>query len=86
MTVSDLIAELENFDEDAEVYFAYDYGDHCHSLVAQEANELTERLIKWSSYHKLYRVADDDETDDDNYGEAKFKPLTHPSKNAVVIQ
>ena len=34
MTVSDLIEELKNYDEDALVFFGTDYGDHCHTEQA----------------------------------------------------
>lgn len=34
MTVAELIAELQGYDEDAKVVFACDYGDHCHTEQA----------------------------------------------------
>ena len=64
MTVSDLIDELSNYDEDMEVMFAYDYGDHVHTTVAEGVTGVFEETVEYSEYHRSYRVIDEDEEDD----------------------
>ena len=41
MTVSDLIEELKNQEEDAIVVFGCDYGDHCHTTQALPVQTVT---------------------------------------------
>ena len=40
MTVSDLIDELRNYDQDDLVVFGCDYGDHCHTEQALPIQEV----------------------------------------------
>jgi hypothetical protein len=40
MTVADLIAELQDLDEDLPVLFVCDYGDHCHTSQALPVESL----------------------------------------------
>jgi hypothetical protein len=57
MTVSDLIEMLRDFDEDAEVHIAYDYGDHWRTRVAPAATEVEEERVTFSDYHRMDKVA-----------------------------
>lgn len=67
MTVDELIARLEMFPRDAEVHFAYDYGDHWRTTVAPRVTGVTEGLVVRSDYHQMDKIVelDDDETDSD---------------------
>lgn len=60
LTVSDLIAELKNMDQDAKVVFAYDYGDHIHSTVCPAVHTVDEGSVKWSEYHRMPKLMDED--------------------------
>jgi len=65
MTVKDLIAKLEGMDPDLEVRFAYCYGDHWNTEVADEVEEVEEGEVSWSAYHQTYRVNEDGPDDDE---------------------
>ena len=70
MTVSDLIAALQGFDDDAIVMFCYDYGDHWHTNVANAINEVEEATVTYSEYHRMHKVVDLDGMVDDCCAEA----------------
>ena len=70
LSVADLIAELESMPQDAQVVFACDYGDHCHTqqaLPVERCEEMNggEALVE-SAYSKSGLAIED--LDDDDYG------------------
>jgi len=67
MKVRELIEILEDFDPDAEVGIAYNYGDIGGTIVAKGVATVGERVIRWSEYHRAHRVVsvDDSEESDD---------------------
>lgn len=60
MNVRELIEELENFDDNMEVHFSYNYGDHWRTTVAPIAENVDEGLVKHSGYHEMDMVVDED--------------------------
>lgn len=66
MKVRDLIAELESMNPDAEVHFAYNYGDHWNTIVAPEVNEVAEEYVVDSAYHSMPKVVEEGEEDNSN--------------------
>lgn len=67
MTVEELIAKLGRFPGDAEVHFAYNYGDHWSTTVAPQVTSVFEGAVAHSSYHDMDKLVDfdDDESDSD---------------------
>lgn len=69
MLVKDLIAKLQEQDPEAEVGFAYDYGDHWNTLVVGTVDEVTEQEVVYSDYHRSdklrYQDCDPDEDQED---------------------
>jgi len=64
MTVQELINELEQFDPEMEVHFAYNYGDYWKTIVAPKVSNVDMGLIKHSDYHSMDKVVDEeDETE-----------------------
>jgi len=59
MKVSQLIAQLQGMDQDAEVHFSYNYGDHWRTTVAPTVEQIDEACIKYSDYHRMHKVVDD---------------------------
>jgi hypothetical protein len=52
-------------DQNAEVHFAYNYGDHWRTQVAPKISEVFEGTVRYSEYHrmdKLVEVDYDEET------------------------
>lgn len=63
MKVQDLIDRLADFDPEAEVHVAYNYGDHWDTTVAPGVSDVDEVEVVDSAYHgmpKLPRDADSD--------------------------
>ena len=65
MKVSELIEELKYMDPDAEVHFAYNYGDHWRTQVAPTVDRVDVGTVKYSEYHRMPKVVE--EEDDDDY-------------------
>ena len=51
MQVKELIEQLKYMDQDAEVHFAYNYGDHWRTEVAPKVSQVSE-VITWKSVSK----------------------------------
>ena len=68
MLVSDLIAQLQDMPQDAEVHFTYNYGDHWRTQVAPKVRNVDMGSVEYSEYHRMPKVADvwDAEEDADN--------------------
>lgn len=65
MTVAELIAALQEQDPKAQVHFVYDYGDHWHTSVAPQVASVEVGAVKHSEYHRMPKVLDLDEVDDE---------------------
>ena len=61
MKVSELIAKLEFMDPDAEVHFAYNYGDHWRTEVAPKVSQVSEGVVEFSDYHRMDKLVTDEE-------------------------
>lgn len=64
MTVQELIESLEGFDPNMEVKFAYNFGDYWKTEVANNVRCVDEGMVKYSSYHRMDKVVDDEDDDD----------------------
>ena len=65
MQVKDLIEQLRSMNPDAEVHFSYNYGDHWRTEVAPTVDSVTEGVVKYSDYHRMDRLMDEDEMIED---------------------
>jgi hypothetical protein len=65
MTVKELIRELKCQDGDAEVGFAYDYGDHWNTTVVGDIREVDEMQVVHSDYHGMAKIPENIDSDDD---------------------
>lgn len=61
MKVSELIMTLHECDQDADVHFSYNYGDHWHTVVAPEVETVEEGRVVNSAYHNMPKLLDEDE-------------------------
>ena len=64
MKVSELIEELKYMDPDAEVHFAYNYGDHWRTQVAPTVDRVDVGTVKYSDYHRMPKVVESEDDDD----------------------
>jgi hypothetical protein len=65
MKVKDLIELLEGYDTEAEVHFAYGYGDHWRTTVAPKVTQVFEGAVVYSDYHRMDKLADTDFEDEE---------------------
>jgi len=61
MQVFQLIEQLMDLDPNAEVHFSYNYGDHWRTEVAPRVGSVLEGMVKYSEYHRMDRLLDEDE-------------------------
>jgi hypothetical protein len=72
MLVKDLIESLKYMDQDAEVHFAYNYGDHWRTEVAPKVSQVTEGVVEYSEYHRMDKlVTDEEDCYDEDTGDYK---------------
>lgn len=65
MKVSELIEQLGYMDPEAEVHFAYNYGDHWRTQVAPKISQVSEGVVEFSEYHRMDKIASEDYDDED---------------------
>jgi hypothetical protein len=61
MLVKELIEQLQYMNQDAEVHFAYNYGDHWRTEVAPKVSNVTEGTVEFSDYHRMDKLVTDEE-------------------------
>jgi len=59
MKVSELIELLQDMNEEAEVHFSYNYGDHWRTKVSPSVDEVYDGYIEYSDYHRMYKLIDE---------------------------
>ena len=69
MLVRDLIELLQMEDQDAEVHFQYNYGDHWRTQVAPKVDEVMVGYVKYSDYHRMDKLVSEDDFDYDDNGD-----------------
>ena len=77
MKVSELIAELECYDEDTEVHFSYTSGDYWRTQLAPKIRSVSNGNVQYTTYHQGDKIVESDEDD----GEDEF-----PVRKVVVIE
>ena len=74
MQVKELIEILSRYEQEAEVHFSYNYGDHWRTEVAPAVCQVTDGVVEYSDYHrmdKLVTVEEDYDVLDEDTGEHK---------------
>ena len=80
MKVSELIELLQCEDQDADVHFSYNYGDHWRTQVAPKVRNVNAGIVAYSEYHRMDKVADDEDCYDEETGD-----YAAGSRQVVVI-
>jgi len=60
MNARDLIEALKEMDPEAEVHFAYNYGDYWKTVVAPAITDVEEGYVMRSEYHQMDKLVDVD--------------------------
>ena len=72
MKVSELIEILGRYDQNVEVHFSYNYGDHWRTEVAPAICQVSDGVVEFSEYHRMDKlVTDEDECYDEETGDYK---------------
>ena len=69
MKVKDLIEQLKFMNPDAEVHFAYNYGDYHRTEVAPAITSVDENYVKYSEYHRMDSIAEEEYDTDEETGD-----------------
>jgi hypothetical protein len=78
MLVKELIESLKYMDQDAEVHFSYNYGDHWRTEVAPKVGSVDEGAVVYSEYHRMDKMLEEEydvEFDEDTGEEVKDETL-----------
>ena len=59
MLVKELIEQLQYMNQDAEVHFAYNYGDHWRTEVAPKVSQVFEGAVEFSDYHRMDKLVEE---------------------------
>ena len=72
MQVKELIEILGHYDQDVEVHFSYNYGDHWRTEVAPAICQVSDGVVEYSDYHRMDKlVTDEDKCYDEETGDYK---------------
>jgi hypothetical protein len=71
MQVKELIEILKNYDQEADVHFAYGYGDHWRTTVAPAISQVFDGVVEYSDYHRMDKLIDDEDCYDEDTGDYK---------------
>jgi hypothetical protein len=61
MKVKDLSEQLGYMDLEADVHYAYNYGDHWRTEVAPRVSSISEGVVEYSDYHRMDKLVTEDE-------------------------
>ena len=71
MKVSELIDILGRYDQEADVHFAYGYGDHWRTTVAPAISQVFDGVVEYSNYHQMDKLVEDEDCYDEDTGDYK---------------
>ena len=83
MQVKELIEMLQDMNQDADVHFAYNYGDHWRTEVAPKLSRVDEGAVVYSEYHRMDRMLEDD--GDADFDDEGNEVLDETLRRVVVL-
>ena len=81
MQVKELIEILSRYDQEADVHFAYGYGDHWRTQVAPAISQVFDGVVEYSDYHQMDKLV---EEYDDQFDEETGNLRTDVRKVVVI--
>ena len=83
MQVKELIEMLQDMNQDADVHFAYNYGDHWRTEVAPKVGRVDEGAVVYSEYHRMDKMLED--SGDCEFDEEGNEVLDETLRRVVVL-
>jgi hypothetical protein len=83
MKVSELIEQLGYLDQDAEVHFAYNYGDHWRTEVAPKIDRVDVGAVVYSDYHRMDKMVENEY--DTEFDEETGEEIVDETLRRVVV-
>lgn len=80
MTVAELIEELQFFDNDMKVQFAYNYGDYWKTTVCKDIKDVDIGYVEYSEYHRMNKLVDEEDDDDTD------EDTSSPKEQVLILQ
>ena len=80
MQVKELIEMLAEMNPEADVHFAYNYGDHWRTEVAPKVGRVDVGAVVYSDYHRMDKLMEDEydvEFDEETGEEIRDETLRH---------
>jgi hypothetical protein len=81
MQVKELIEILKRYDQEADVHFAYNYGDHWRTQVAPAVCQVFDGVVEYSDYHRMDKLVEEYE---DQFDEETGNLRTDVRKVVVI--
>jgi len=83
MQVKELIEMLQGMDQDAEVHFAYNYGDHWRTEVAPKVDRVDVGAVVYSDYHRMDKMVENEY--DTEFDEETGEEIVDETLRRVVV-
>jgi hypothetical protein len=85
MKVKELIESLQYMDQEADVHFAYNYGDHWRTEVAPKVCRVDEGVVEYSDYHRMDKIAKEDYDDEVEFDDDGKEIVDETQRRVVVL-
>jgi hypothetical protein len=82
MQVKELIEMLQGLDPEAQVHYAYNYGDHWRTEVAPKVDRVDVGAVVYSDYHRMDKMV---EPDDSDFDEETGEEIVNETLRRVVV-
>jgi hypothetical protein len=83
MKVAELIEQLGHMNPEADVHFAYNYGDHWRTEVAPRVGRVDEGAVVYSDYHRMDKLMEDEY--DTDFDEETGEEVQNETLRRVVV-
>ena len=83
MQVFQLIEQLMDLDPNAEVHYAYNYGDHWRTEVAPKVGRVDGGAVVYSEYHRMDKILED--TGDCEFDDEGNEVVDETLRRVVVL-
>jgi len=83
MQVKELIEMLQGLDPEAQVHYAYNYGDHWRTEVAPKVDRVDVGAVVYSEYHRMDKMVENEY--DTEFDEETGEEIVDETLRRVVV-